>query len=69
MKIDFIDVILAINSNVIRNSAIIKETEPDLWELSKSVPALLINGERMLDFPRPLPLHIQFTGELGKKKG
>ncbi|PAV91812.1 hypothetical protein WR25_18972 [Diploscapter pachys] len=48
--------------------SIIKEAEPDLWELSKSVPALLINGERMLDFPRPLPLHIQFTGELGKKK-
>uniref|UniRef100_A0A158PBA7 UDP-glucuronosyltransferase n=1 Tax=Angiostrongylus cantonensis TaxID=6313 RepID=A0A158PBA7_ANGCA len=41
----------------------------DLWDLSRHVMALLINGERMLDFPRPLPCHITFSGELGLKKG
>ncbi|KAE9419738.1 hypothetical protein Angca_004126 [Angiostrongylus cantonensis] len=40
----------------------------DLWDLSRHVMALLINGERMLDFPRPLPCHITFSGELGLKK-
>ncbi|KAK5973647.1 hypothetical protein GCK32_012514, partial [Trichostrongylus colubriformis] len=44
------------------------QDEPDLWDLSQNVPALLINGERMLDFPRPLPIHISFSGELGLKK-
>ncbi|CAJ0581120.1 unnamed protein product, partial [Mesorhabditis spiculigera] len=39
--------------------------ESDLWDLSMDVSALLINGERMLDFPRPLSLHVSFTGELG----
>lgn len=44
--------------------------EDDLWELAKStVPSLLINGDRMLDFPRPLPVHIAFSGELGVRKG
>ncbi|KHJ80368.1 hypothetical protein OESDEN_19957, partial [Oesophagostomum dentatum] len=47
---------------------IIGPGEPDLWDLSKNVPALLINGERMLDFPRPLSIHITFSGELGLKK-
>ncbi|KAK6745032.1 hypothetical protein RB195_011629 [Necator americanus] len=47
---------------------VIEKGEPDLWDLSKRVPALLINGERMLDFPRPLPIHITFSGELGLKK-
>ncbi|PIO66518.1 UDP-glucoronosyl and UDP-glucosyl transferase [Teladorsagia circumcincta] len=37
---------------------LVGKDEPDLWELSRNVPALLINGERMLDFPRPLPIHI-----------
>ncbi|GMR44358.1 hypothetical protein PMAYCL1PPCAC_14553, partial [Pristionchus mayeri] len=41
---------------------------PDLWSLSRQVPSLFINGERMLDFPRPLPISISFTGELGAKK-
>uniref|UniRef100_A0A8R1YQP0 UDP-glucuronosyltransferase n=1 Tax=Pristionchus pacificus TaxID=54126 RepID=A0A8R1YQP0_PRIPA len=41
---------------------------PDLWSLSRKVPSLFINGERMLDFPRPLPISISFTGELGWKK-
>ncbi|KAI3410069.1 putative UDP-glucuronosyltransferase ugt-60 [Globodera pallida] len=45
----------------------------NLWSLSaRSVPVLLINGERFLDFPRPLPLNIGFMGELatvGKKAG
>ncbi|GMS91548.1 hypothetical protein PENTCL1PPCAC_13723, partial [Pristionchus entomophagus] len=41
---------------------------PDLWSLSRRVPSLFINGERMLDFPRPLPVSISFTGELGRKK-
>ncbi|CAI5445642.1 unnamed protein product [Caenorhabditis angaria] len=41
----------------------------DLWDLAQStVPALLINGDRMLDFPRPLPIHIAFSGELGVSK-
>ncbi|RCN36275.1 UDP-glucoronosyl and UDP-glucosyl transferase [Ancylostoma caninum] len=48
--------------------SIVGEGEPDLWDLSRHVPALLINGERMLDFPRPLPIHITFSGELGVKK-
>ncbi|KAL3085305.1 hypothetical protein niasHS_010374 [Heterodera schachtii] len=44
----------------------------NLWALSvRSVPVLLINGERFLDFPRPLPPNIGFMGELatigGKK--
>ncbi|VDO86289.1 unnamed protein product [Haemonchus placei] len=47
---------------------VVGQNEPDLWDLSKNVPALLINGERMLDFPRPLPIHISFSGELGLKK-
>ncbi|XGW13459.1 hypothetical protein V3C99_000076 [Haemonchus contortus] len=47
---------------------VVGQNEPDLWDLSRSVPALLINGERMLDFPRPLPIHISFSGELGLKK-
>ncbi|WKY02084.1 hypothetical protein Q1695_015807 [Nippostrongylus brasiliensis] len=42
--------------------------KPDLWDLSTNVAALLINGDRMLDFPRPLPSHITFSGELGQKK-
>lgn len=46
----------------------ISKGTPDLWELSLNVSALLINGERMLDFPRPLPNHIAFSGELGLKK-
>uniref|UniRef100_A0A0N4X2K8 UDP-glucuronosyltransferase n=1 Tax=Haemonchus placei TaxID=6290 RepID=A0A0N4X2K8_HAEPC len=49
-------------------SGAVGQNEPDLWDLSKNVPALLINGERMLDFPRPLPIHISFSGELGLKK-
>ncbi|CAB3401792.1 unnamed protein product [Caenorhabditis bovis] len=41
----------------------------DLWQLSKTrVICLLINGNRMLDFPRPLPLHIGFAGEMGVAK-
>ncbi|CAI4231112.1 unnamed protein product [Auanema sp. JU1783] len=47
---------------------LIAPDQPDLWELSQNVSALLINGERMLDFPRPLPLHISFSGELGLNK-
>uniref|UniRef100_A0A1I7UHE0 UDP-glucuronosyltransferase n=1 Tax=Caenorhabditis tropicalis TaxID=1561998 RepID=A0A1I7UHE0_9PELO len=44
--------------------------EEDLWDSAKTtVPSLLINGDRMLDFPRPLPLHIAFSGELGVRKG
>ncbi|CEF67701.1 UDP-glucuronosyl/UDP-glucosyltransferase family and Dynactin p62 family-containing protein [Strongyloides ratti] len=39
----------------------------DLWDLSKNVPILFINGERFLDFPRPFPLGITFMGEVGKK--
>ncbi|CAA82344.2 Putative UDP-glucuronosyltransferase ugt-60 [Caenorhabditis elegans] len=44
--------------------------QDDLWDLAKTtVPSLLINGDRMLDFPRPLPIHIAFSGELGVSKG
>lgn len=50
------------------SSETISKGTPDLWELSLNVSALLINGERMLDFPRPLPNHIAFSGELGLKK-
>uniref|UniRef100_A0AAF5DEN4 glucuronosyltransferase n=1 Tax=Strongyloides stercoralis TaxID=6248 RepID=A0AAF5DEN4_STRER len=39
----------------------------DLWDLSKNVPILFINGERFLDFPRPFPIGITFMGEIGKK--
>lgn len=41
--------------------------EPDLWNLSKNVPITLINGEQLLDFPRPLPLSIAFIGEIEKR--
>lgn len=37
---------------------------PDLWELSQKVRIMLINGERFLDFPRPLPHGIQFLGQV-----
>lgn len=37
--------------------------------MSQEVPTLLINGERLLDFPRPLPIHISFSGQLGAAKG
>ncbi|CAJ0941556.1 unnamed protein product, partial [Mesorhabditis belari] len=40
---------------------LVDSDEPDLWELSQCVSALLINGERLLDFPRPLPIHIAFS--------
>jgi len=40
---------------------------PDLWELSQNVKILFVNGDRFLDFPRPLPLGITFMGEVGKK--
>ncbi|KAE9552483.1 hypothetical protein FO519_004296 [Halicephalobus sp. NKZ332] len=40
---------------------------PDLWELSQNVRILFVNGDRFLDFPRPLPLGITFMGEVGKK--
>lgn len=38
-----------------------------LWQLSQQVRVLLVNGERFLDFPRPLPTGIAFMGEVGKK--
>jgi glucuronosyltransferase len=41
-------------------------SSPDLWDLSKNVRILLVNGERFLDFPRPLPVGITFMGEVGK---
>jgi hypothetical protein len=40
----------------------------DLWSLSRKVRVILINGERFLDFPRPLPPGIKFMGELGVVK-
>uniref|UniRef100_A0A915DDW0 glucuronosyltransferase n=1 Tax=Ditylenchus dipsaci TaxID=166011 RepID=A0A915DDW0_9BILA len=43
-----------------------KKNDPDLWQLSQRVDVLLINGERFLDFPRPLPVGIAFMGEVGK---
>lgn len=37
----------------------------DLWTLTaQKVHVLLINGDRFLDFPRPLPQNIVFMGEL-----
>lgn len=42
--------------------------DKDLWQLSKTINVLLINGDRFLDFPRPLPLGISFIGEVGKIK-
>uniref|UniRef100_A0A0K0F4X1 glucuronosyltransferase n=1 Tax=Strongyloides venezuelensis TaxID=75913 RepID=A0A0K0F4X1_STRVS len=39
----------------------------DLWDLSKNVQVLFVNGERFLDFPRPFPIGITFMGEVGKK--
>jgi glucuronosyltransferase len=35
--------------------------------MSQQVRVLLVNGERFLDFPRPLPTGITFMGEVGKK--
>ncbi|KAI1729440.1 UDP-glucoronosyl and UDP-glucosyl transferase domain-containing protein [Ditylenchus destructor] len=46
----------------------IKDNEPDLWELSQNVDVLLVNGERFLDFPRPLPMGIAFLGQVGHSK-
>ncbi|KAH7726584.1 CRE-UGT-60 protein [Aphelenchoides avenae] len=57
-----------INLNVPHNrlefSAISTE---NLWQMSQQVRVLLVNGERFLDFPRPLPTGITFMGEVGKK--
>ncbi|CAD5215340.1 unnamed protein product [Bursaphelenchus okinawaensis] len=38
----------------------------DLWDLSHKIRVILINGERFLDFPRPLPHGIQFIGSVSK---
>ncbi|KAI6219842.1 UDP-glucuronosyltransferase [Aphelenchoides fujianensis] len=38
--------------------------DEDLWSLSRRVRVLLVNGERFLDFPRPLPPGIGFMGEV-----
>uniref|UniRef100_A0A0N5AXF9 glucuronosyltransferase n=1 Tax=Syphacia muris TaxID=451379 RepID=A0A0N5AXF9_9BILA len=45
---------------------IVGDGESDLWDLSKNVSMMLINGEQMLDFPRPLSLSIRFIGELDR---
>ena len=39
----------------------------NLWELASEVDVLLLNGERFLDFPRPLPLGITFMGAIGEE--
>uniref|UniRef100_A0A914W979 UDP-glucuronosyltransferase n=1 Tax=Plectus sambesii TaxID=2011161 RepID=A0A914W979_9BILA len=44
------------------------EKDTDLWMLTRQVPVLLINGERYLDFPRPLPTGISFMGEITTTK-
>jgi len=36
--------------------------DEDLWKLSEKVRVILINGERFLDFPKPLPHGINFMG-------
>jgi hypothetical protein len=42
------------------------EAENNLWKIGREiVPVLLLNGERLLDLPRPLPLGIGYLGELG----
>ncbi|KAI6187492.1 UDP-glucuronosyltransferase [Aphelenchoides besseyi] len=38
--------------------------DEDLWSLSRRVRVLLVNGERFLDFPRPIPFGINFIGEV-----
>lgn len=56
--------------SAIFSSEFVGADQDDLWDLAKTtVPSLLINGNRMLDFARPLPLHIAFSGELGIRKG
>uniref|UniRef100_A0A1I8A7N2 glucuronosyltransferase n=1 Tax=Steinernema glaseri TaxID=37863 RepID=A0A1I8A7N2_9BILA len=49
-------------------SRLVGPGKPDLWELSSRVDVLFINGEAMLDFPRPFPQGIVFMGEIGKGK-
>ncbi|KAK0417605.1 hypothetical protein QR680_013104 [Steinernema hermaphroditum] len=49
-------------------SKLVGPDKPDLWDLSSGVDVLFINGEAMLDFPRPFPPGIVFMGEIGKGK-
>lgn len=39
-----------------------------MWALAKKVRVVLINGERFLDFPKPLPPGVNFMGELSASK-
>lgn len=41
---------------------------PHLWNLAQHTQALLINGEDLLDFPRPLFLNVMHMGDLGHKQ-
>ncbi|KAI6214438.1 UDP-glucuronosyltransferase [Aphelenchoides besseyi] len=38
--------------------------DEDLWSLSRRVRVLLVNGERFLDFPKPIPFGVNFIGEV-----
>jgi hypothetical protein len=40
----------------------------DLWVMGRHVSVLLLNGERFLDFPRPLPIFILSLGALASKQ-
>lgn len=45
----------------------VRSHDSDLWGLSQRVNVLFVNGERFLDFPRPLPDGITFMGEVGQR--
>ncbi|CAD6190391.1 unnamed protein product [Caenorhabditis auriculariae] len=67
--LDFVNLpqnLLADENDFYRN--LMGPEHPDLWDLCGNVESLLINGERMLDFPRHLPVHIAFSGALGLPK-
>uniref|UniRef100_A0A1I8BU62 Glucuronosyltransferase n=1 Tax=Meloidogyne hapla TaxID=6305 RepID=A0A1I8BU62_MELHA len=40
----------------------------NLWNIGQQVSVLLLNGERFLDFPRPLPTFILNLGSLASKQ-
>lgn len=44
------------------------KAQHDLWALGSQVDLLLLNGERFLDFPRPLPQNIVHLGAIGGEK-
>ncbi|MFH4976677.1 hypothetical protein AB6A40_003386 [Gnathostoma spinigerum] len=67
--LDFVNlpqILLSDENYMYRN--MIDSGEADLWDLSRNVRVLFINGEQLLDFPRPFPIGIRFMGQIGVRK-